>query len=215
MSAPYPLCPLAMDGEPVNKKRRTTPDVAQGEPATLAGESTADALLLPANGNPADTAAATAAPALTTNGNESQATDSQPTPLDQVPDEDHAAPPSTAAGAHAKPLSALFKAKTPSPKKKRVPGGKPLTRVGSNLREDNKENFTELLARLNQDSEFRLRDRFQRADELPELTDMTLCADAIEEQEKWARPAAPKLNPQRDGIGTRFSFSEGPLRPAR
>ncbi|POY71963.1 DNA polymerase delta subunit 1 [Rhodotorula taiwanensis] len=164
-----------MDGEPVNKKRRTTPDVAQGEPATLAGESTADALLLPANGNPADTAAATAAPALTTNGNESQATDSQPTPLDQVPDEDHAAPPSTAAGAHAKPLSALFKAKTPSPKKKRVPGGKPLTRVGSNLREDNKENFTELLARLNQDN-------------------------AIEEQEKWARPAAPKLNPQRDGI---------------
>lgn len=141
-----------MDGEPVMKKRRTSPEASQGEPATLAGEPTADAVLNDDAATPATTTDAngTADGAATPTPDQQQ----QQTPLDAVPDEDHAAPPSSAAGAHAKPLSALFKAKTPSPKKKRV-AGKALTRVGSGLNEDNKENFTELLARLNQDSESR------------------------------------------------------------
>ncbi|GAA5955930.1 hypothetical protein JCM8115_004364 [Rhodotorula mucilaginosa] len=167
-----------MDGEPATKKRRTTPEVSQGEPATLAGEPTADALISAGNNESASAAALANA-----EGGETQATvngdangSALQTPLDTVPDEEHAAPPSSAAGAHAKPLSALFKAKTPSPKKKRT-ATKPLTRVGSNWNngDENKENFTELLARLNQDN-------------------------AAEEQEKWARPAAPKLDPLRDGL---------------
>ena len=144
-----------MDGEPATKKRRTTPEVSQGEPATLAGEPTADTLISAGNNESASAAALANA-----EGGETQATvngdangSALQTPLDTVPDEEHAAPPSSAAGAHAKPLSALFKAKTPSPKKKRT-ATKPLTRVGSNWNngDENKENFTELLARLNQDS---------------------------------------------------------------
>ncbi|KAJ8296854.1 DNA polymerase delta catalytic subunit [Rhodotorula toruloides] len=110
-----------------------------GEPATVAGEPTADANLATQQ---------------------------------DIPDEDHAAPPSSAAGAHAKPLSALFQAKTPSPKKKkRTVDLRQAGRIG----EDDKENFTALLARLNK--------------ETPQ-----------EEAEKWGRPDAPKLNPQRDSL---------------
>jgi hypothetical protein len=109
-----------MDGEPVTKRRRTTPPVSQGEPATVAGEPTADANL-------------------------AQQQD--------VPDEDHAAPPSTAAGAHAKPLSALFQAKTPSPKKKKRTVD---LRQSGRIGDDDKENFTALLARLNKESELHI-----------------------------------------------------------
>ncbi|GEM06433.1 DNA polymerase delta subunit 1 [Rhodotorula toruloides] len=113
--------------------------VARGEPATVAGEPTADANLATQQ---------------------------------DIPDEDHAAPPSSAAGAHAKPLSALFQAKTPSPKKKkRTVDLRQAGRIG----DEDKENFTALLARLNK--------------ETPQ-----------EEAEKWGRPNAPKLNPQRDGL---------------
>ncbi|GAA6047885.1 hypothetical protein JCM3770_004691, partial [Rhodotorula araucariae] len=100
------------------------------------------------------------------------------TPGADLPDEEHAAPPSTAAGAHAKPLSALFAAKSPSPRKKKqhalnLDKAKGKGRLSRD--DDDKENFTALLERLNNET-------------------------ATDEQEKWGRPAAPKLNPQRDGI---------------
>ncbi|GJN91710.1 hypothetical protein Rhopal_004733-T1 [Rhodotorula paludigena] len=133
-----------MDAEPAAKR----PRLSQGEPATLAGQPTADAIL-----------ASPPAPETQTQAD--------------IPDEDHAAPPSTAAGAHAKPLSALFAAKSPSPRKKKHADVKGKARAQPT--EDDKENFTELLARLNKDA-------------------------AVEESQKWARPAAAKLSPQRDGL---------------
>ncbi|BGP44897.1 DNA-directed DNA polymerase delta [Rhodotorula kratochvilovae] len=140
-----------MDAEPAAKR----PRLSQGEPALAAGEPTA--------------AATTSAALPETNQTEAG-----------VPDEDHAAPPSTAAGAHAMPLSALFAAKSPSPRKKKqhalnldaAAKGKGKARSG---KDDDKENFTALLERLNNET-------------------------STDEQEKWGRPAAPKLNPQRDGL---------------
>ncbi|KPV78544.1 uncharacterized protein RHOBADRAFT_50999 [Rhodotorula graminis WP1] len=144
-----------MDAEPAAKR----PRLSQGEPALLAGEPTADAVL------PADDAP----PATTTTT----------TTTDTLPDEEHAAPPSSAAGAHAKPLSAIWAAKSPSPRKKKQPvdlKGKGKARApGHGPEDDDKENFTSLLERLEAET-------------------------STGEQEKWGRPAAPKLNPQRDGF---------------
>ncbi|GAA5869759.1 hypothetical protein JCM1840_000584 [Sporobolomyces johnsonii] len=97
-------------------------------------------------------------------------------PPAEIPDEDHAAPPSSASGAHAKPLSALFassQARISPTKKRDVKGkGKLLGELGE---DEDKENFVSMLARLKEGA-------------------------ASDEQEKWGRPEAPKLNPQKDRL---------------
>lgn len=124
--------PATMDTtEPSSKKRRVSSPSASTAPA-LAGQSTADALLPSPPRAPSQGAA--------------------------PPDEDHAAPPSSAAGAHAKPLSALFTPgspkKRPSPvKQKRDVKGKGRALAGE-IDEDDKENFTAMLARLKNDGAF-------------------------------------------------------------
>ncbi|GAA5899920.1 hypothetical protein JCM6882_007002 [Rhodosporidiobolus microsporus] len=151
--------------EPANKKRRVS-SPSNGAPALLAGEATADAVL----------------PSASTPSQQQQQRGGTPAPDTAVPDEDHAAPPSQAAGAHAKPLSALFT--PPSPKKRPSTAaakgkgvdvkGKGKGRIG--VDEEDKENFTELLAKLKNEG-------------------------AADDQCKhWPRPAAPKLNPARDNL---------------
>ncbi|GAA5857179.1 hypothetical protein JCM8547_009357 [Rhodosporidiobolus lusitaniae] len=142
-----------MDGpsEPASKKRRVS-SPSGGAPTSLAGQSTADALLPNTTPPPQQGA--------------------------QPPDEDHAAPPSSAAGAHAKPLSALFVPGSPkktSPRKKVDSKGKGKARLGD-VDEEDKENFTSLLARLKNEG-------------------------AVDDQKsQWPRPIAPKLNPARDNL---------------
>lgn len=71
---------------------------------------------------------------------------------EEVPDEDNAAPPSSAAGAHAKPLSALFAGPAPaSPvKKKGAAGGKGKAKAEE---PDDGEGFESILARLQEGGE--------------------------------------------------------------
>ncbi|GAA6035190.1 hypothetical protein JCM8097_006411 [Rhodosporidiobolus ruineniae] len=145
-----------MDGpsEPASKRPRlSTP--SNGAPTAIAGQATADAIL------------------------PSPPPEGQGQTQQDIPDEDHAAPPSSAAGAHAKPLSALFT--PPSPKKrpqasklaKDVKGkGKGRMQVD----EEDKENFTAMLARLKNDGA------------------------ADDQKSNWPRPQAPKLNPARDNL---------------
>ncbi|GAA5828493.1 hypothetical protein JCM5353_002695 [Sporobolomyces roseus] len=111
-----------------------------------------------------------------------QLADPAPT-VAEVPDEEHAAPPSTAAGAHAKPLSALFNSNLQStrysPKKKGTLMGKGKGKENMNQMSaedemmEEKEGFTEMLARLKENA-------------------------TNEEAEGWARPKAPTLNPAKD-----------------
>ena len=61
---------------------------------------------------------------------------------DELPDEEHAAPPSSAAGAHAKPLPPLFSSQGPSQAK-----GK------GRAQDDDKEGFESVLARLQEGGE--------------------------------------------------------------
>ncbi|GAA5967568.1 hypothetical protein JCM21900_003343, partial [Sporobolomyces salmonicolor] len=99
-------------------------------------------------------------------------------PPAEIPDEDHAAPPSSASGAHAKPLSALFTSSQArlSPTKKRDVKGKGKGKLlGEEGEEEDKENFVSMLARLKEGA-------------------------AADEQEKWGRPEAPNLNPQKDRL---------------
>ena len=121
-----------MDAEPSAKR----PRLSQGEPPLLAGEPTADAIL-PGDDAPPPTTTTT-------------------TTTDTLPDEEHAAPPSSAAGAHAKPLSAIWAAKSPSPRKKKQAvdlKGKGKARAhGQGPEDDDKENFTTLLERLEAES---------------------------------------------------------------
>lgn len=134
-----------MEGaEPSNKKRRVS-SPSGGTAPSLAGQSTADALLPSPPRQPSQGAA--------------------------PPDEDHAAPPSSAAGAHAKPLSALFVPGSPkkrpsqSPvKKKRDVKGKGKATMGE-IDEDDKEKFTAMLARLKDDGELRFELRIRVGEE--------------------------------------------------
>ncbi|GAA5952659.1 hypothetical protein JCM10213_005216 [Rhodosporidiobolus nylandii] len=143
-----------MDGpsEPASKKRRVS-SPSNGAPTVVAGQSTADAVL------------ATPAP-------EGQGKTQQ-----DIPDEDHAAPPSSAAGAHAKPLSALFT--PPSPKKRPSQAAKKVDLKGKGrmrVDEEDKENFTAMLERLKNEGA------------------------ADDQRTNWPRPAAPRLNPQKDNL---------------
>lgn len=74
----------------------------------------------------------------------------------EAPDEDNAAPPSTAAGAHAKPLSALFAGPAPaSPVKKKGPAAGAAGGKGKGKAEpDVGEGFESILARLQEGGEW-------------------------------------------------------------
>ncbi|GAA5977284.1 hypothetical protein JCM5350_002416 [Sporobolomyces pararoseus] len=144
--------------EPASKKRRTT-----RTPSPLPGPSTAtldeNTLTAPIPGGEASVADPTKS-------------------TTEIPDEEHGAPPSTAAGAHAKPLSALFNSGENiiarySPKKKGT-ATKDLKGKGKeNGEEDIPEDFTEMLARLKEGA-------------------------ASEEAEGWGRPKAASLNPSKE-----------------
>lgn len=190
-----------MDAEPAAKR----PRLSEGEPPLLAGEHTADAVL------PGD-----APPAATT--------------TDTLPDEEHAAPPSSAAGAHAKPLSAIWAAKSPSPRKKRPTQDlKGKGKARALHADDDKENFTDLLERLETESELRSGPAHARRDQgldglrcpslpspaglLTRRSSSPSHAASTGEQEKWGRPVAPKLNPQRDGFGASSLLRRAVCRP--
>ncbi|KAK4054869.1 DNA-directed DNA polymerase delta [Microbotryomycetes sp. JL201] len=93
----------------------------------------------------------------------------------EVPDEDHAAPPSSAAGAHAKPLSALFEhsdlggAAAQQPQTAR-------TKQKGKLKDTQKSEFETILSELHAN------------------------ASADEDLQVWGRPALSRVNPATDGV---------------
>jgi len=130
--------------EPVSKKRRTsrTPSPLPGPSSTNLDENT---LTAPIPGGEASVASVK--------------------PTEELPDEEHGAPPSSAAGAHAKPLSALFNSGENiiarySPKKKAAASKKDLKGKGKeNGEEEIPEDFTEMLARLKEGGQSCFRSR--------------------------------------------------------
>ncbi|GAA5907898.1 DNA-directed DNA polymerase delta POL3 [Sporobolomyces salmoneus] len=159
-----------MSDEPASKKRRTsrTPSPLPG-PSSATHNAGSNTLAIP---EPEPSA-----PATTTNG--------EPTSVaENLPDEEHGAPPSTAAGAHAKPLSALFNSQENiiarySPKKPKASVVDLKGKGKENGIEEIPEDFTEMLARLKEGA-------------------------AAEESEGWGRPKAATLNPSKD----KFTFQQ-------
>ncbi|SCV68659.1 BQ2448_780 [Microbotryum intermedium] len=94
-----------------------------------------------------------------------------------IPDEDVAAPPSTQAGAHAKPLSALFAGAHParglSQLKSAVQNG---IKGKARNDDDDKENFESILKELNEE----------------------VATDSSDQ--KWSRPALPPIDPDTDAL---------------
>lgn len=187
-----PTVYAGMSDEPANKKRRTS-----RTPSPLPGPSTTATL----DGAPPPPAGAADA-----------AIDTVASVAENLPDEEHGAPPSTAAGAHAKPLSALFNSQENliarySPKKKQVadadvkgPRGKGKGKGKENGATEEPEDFTQMLARLKEGGTFflSLSLSFVRSAVLADHAPVCPLAAAAEESEGWGRPKAPTLNPSKD-----------------
>ncbi|KAK4705460.1 DNA polymerase delta subunit 1, partial [Phenoliferia sp. Uapishka_3] len=118
---------------------------------------------------------------------------SPPAPaLEDLPgDEEHAAPPSTASGAHAKPLSVLFSGLPSS-----QAGGGPKGRKGKG-KEEEKEGFESVLARLQEGVDERAASATPPISQELQLLTWFFPpppGNAEKENESWPRPALPKLD---------------------
>ncbi|KAM0793205.1 DNA-directed DNA polymerase delta [Microbotryomycetes sp. NB124-2] len=96
---------------------------------------------------------------------------------DEVPDEDHAAPPSSAAGAHAKPLSALFERNDLGGA---AASGQASATSSSKLKGKQKDTQKSAFESI--------------------LSELHANASADEDLQVWGRPALPRVNPSSDAV---------------